>query len=154
MTPLFIVVAGSLAAAAGVLLLSLIETVSAVVSPWRAPTDGDWDAAARRVRAGFKPGDLIVAAPAWADPVMRLHLGDLVPPKVAARLDAGRFPRVWEIAQRGARAPEAEGGKTLDESAHGALRLRLIENPALAVTFDFVEGWAKASSGCCWPPSR
>ena len=86
------------------------ETTVALVAPSRAPTDADWAAAARDVRAGFRPGDLIVAAPAWADPIMRLHLGDLIPPAVAARMDDARFARVWEVSQRGAHAPEAARG--------------------------------------------
>ena len=80
---------------AAVLLLALAETATAIIAPLRAPSDADWRAAAATVRAGFRPGDLIVAAPDWADQVMRLHLGDLVPVKVAARLDAARYGRIW-----------------------------------------------------------
>jgi hypothetical protein len=134
----------ALGVAGAVLLLALAETVSAVVSPLRAPTDTDWQAAGKQVRTGFRAGDLVVAAPDWADQVMRLHLGDLVPVPVAARLDAGRFPRVWEISQRGASAPEAQGGKLAAESRHGALRVRLWEREALAVTYDFYDHWRKA----------
>lgn len=125
-------------------LLALIETVVAAVSPALAPTDGDWRAAAREVRAGFRPGDLIVAAPAWADPIMRLHLGDLVPAPVAGRMDDARFGRVWEISQRGGRAPEAARGAVALERRFGALTVRRVERPAATVSYDFVARWQDA----------
>src|SRR6516165_5176941 len=91
-----------LVAVAAVSLLAVVETATALIAPRLAPTDADWAAAAAAVRAGFRPGDLIVAAPAWADPVLRVHLGDLIPPEVEGRLDDERFARVWEVGQRGA----------------------------------------------------
>lgn len=124
--------------------LALVETATALVAPRFAPDDADWRAAAAHVRAGFRPGDLIVAAPPWADQLMRLHLGDLVPVTVAARLDGARFPRVWEIGQRGAAAPETADGRTADRRRFGALSVRLVERAPLAVTFDFVAGWEQA----------
>jgi len=126
---------------AGVLLLALVETAAALIAPLRAPRDADWKAAAATVRAGFRPGDLIVAAPAWADQVMRLHLGDLVPLKVAARLDDARYGRVWEISQRGA----AENyGTVAATTSHGALTVRRHERAPAAVSFDFFDQWSSA----------
>jgi len=121
-----------------VALLAIVETVAALIAPSRVPTEGDWNAAAAAVRQGFRPGDLIVAAPAWADPILRVHLGDLIPPEVAARMDDQRFPRVWEISQRGARSPEAARGDVRADSRFGRLRVRLVERPAPVVTYDFV----------------
>jgi hypothetical protein len=132
----------AVAVAAAVLLLALYETASALIAPWRAPRDADWAAAAAEVRAGFRPGDLIVAAPAWADPVMRLFLGDLVPVKIAARMDDARYGRVWELSQRGGRV--VSDGKVAAESRHGALTLRRWERPAPVVTYDFLEQWKAA----------
>jgi len=125
--------------------LALVETANALLAPLRAPSDRDWRGAAAEVRAGFQPGDLIVAAPAWADPLLRLHLGDLIPISVAGRLDAARFGRIWEIAQRGAQAPETEGSRVAQASRHGALTLRRYERPASRVSFDFVAGWSDAT---------
>lgn len=127
---------------AALVLLALVESAVAVIAPSRAPTDGDWAAAAGAVRAEFRPGDLIVAAPAWADPILRVHLGDLIPPEMAARLDDARFPRVWEISQRGARSPEGQRGDVRSDRSFGRLRLRLIERPAPVVTYDFVARWS------------
>jgi hypothetical protein len=153
-----------MACAAGIVALALIEAGNALLAPLRAPTDRDWRAAAAEVRAGFRPGDLLVAAPAWADPLLRLHLGDLIPLAVAGRLDAARFSRIWEISQRGARAPETEGVRVAQSSLHGALVLRRYERPAARVSFDFVAEWDRAAvsrvvpggqvSGCSRLPDR
>ena len=132
------------ACATGIVVLALVEAGNALLAPLRAPADRDWRSLAAEVRAGFRPGDLIVAAPAWADPLVRLHLGDLIPVAVAGRLDAGRFGRIWEISQRGARAPETDGAKVVQSSRHGALTLRRCERPARQVSFDLVTEWNRA----------
>lgn len=129
---------------AAVALLAVVETLVAATAPSRAPTEADWNAAAAAVREGFRPGDLIVAAPAWADPILRVHLGDLIPPEVAARMDDQRFARVWEIGQRGARSPEGERGRVTADRRFGHLRVRLVERPAPSVTYDFVARWNDA----------
>lgn len=126
-----------------VLLLAVVETVNAVSAPARAPSEADWQAASQTIRSAFRPGDLIVAAPAWADPVMRLHLGDLVSVDMATRLDAAAYGRVWEVTQRGARAPEATG-RVVFESRHGNLTVRRLERTPAEVKFDFVAAWQQA----------
>jgi len=133
-----------LGAAVAVSLLAVVETTVALVAPSRAPTDADWVAAGAAVRAGFRPGDLIVAAPAWADPILRVQLGDLIPPEIAARMDDDRFARVWEVGQRGAQAPLSPGGTTTVDERFGRLRVRLVERPAEIVNYDFVARWADA----------
>jgi hypothetical protein len=124
--------------AAAVALLAIVETVVALAAPLRAPSAGDWEAAARAVRQGFRAGDLIVAAPAWADPILRVHLGDLIPPAIAGRMDDARFSRVWEVAQRGARSAEGQRGDVRGDWRFGRLHLRLVERAASTVTYDLV----------------
>jgi len=133
-----------LAALAAVSLLALVETASAIVAPYRAPADQDWRAAAAAIRVGFRPGDLIVAAPAWADPILRVHLGDLIPAEIAGRMDDERFQRVWEIGQRGATSAAAAGGTVAEKRRFGALTVRRIERQAAAVRYDFVARWTDA----------
>ena len=135
----------SVVAAALILLLALVETVNAVVAPSRAPSEKDWVAAAAKVRAGFRLGDLIVAAPAWADPLMRAQLGDLVPVEVAGRMDAARYARIWEISQRGARATDTTGATAAESSRYGALTVKRWEKQPAKMTYDFVAEWRKAS---------
>jgi len=137
--------------AAAIVLLALVETVNAFVAPFRAPSEKDWRAAAAKVRAGFRPGDLIVAAPAWADPILRQQLGDLLPLPVAGRMDSARYGRIWEISQRGAQAVDTAGAKVAESSRHGALTVRRWERPAAAVTFDFLAEWHRAEVSVVTP---
>jgi len=141
----------SVVVAVAIVLLALVESVNAVVAPSRAPTEKDWAAAAAKVRAGFRPGDLIVAAPAWADPLMRLQLGDLVPMPVAGRMDSARYGRVWEISQRGARAADTAGGTVAEFSRHGALGVKRWEKRAAQVTFDLLTEWHRAEVSVVTP---
>lgn len=129
---------------AAVVVLALVETVSALVAPLGAPGDADWRAAAKWITSQHQDQDLIVAAPGWADPVLRQHLGDLIPPKMAGRLDHQRFARVWELGQRGAEAPETAGASLKGERRFGPLRVRLYERKHLAPTYDFLENWGHA----------
>jgi len=137
--------------AAAIVLLAVVETGNALVAPARAPSDKDWTAAAVKVRKEFQPGDLIVAAPAWADPIMREKLGDLVPQPAAGRMDAARYGRIWEIAQRGARAAETSGAFIATTARFGALTLRRWEKPPASVTFDFLAEWRRASMSVLRP---
>jgi hypothetical protein len=134
----------ALVVAAAIAVLAVVEAGVALVAPSRAPTEADWVAAEREIRSGFRAGDLIVTAPAWADPLMRLHLGDLVPRDVAARFDDARFGRVWEVAQRGARASEAARGTVALERRFGALTLRRVERAPAVLVYDFLERWTDA----------
>jgi hypothetical protein len=134
-----------LLAVAAVSLLAVVETAVALIAPARAPSDADWQDVAAQVRAGFRTGDLVVAAPSWADAILRVHLGDLIPAEVAGRLDDERFGRVWEVSQRGARAEEAIRGRVISERKAGRLMVRLVERPAAAVVgYDFVARWSDA----------
>ena len=90
-------------------VISLWEVCAARRDASSVPGDAAWHAAAERVRAGYRPGDLIVFAPAWIDPVGRMQLGDLISLDAAARMDAARYGRIWEVAIRGARSPDTAG---------------------------------------------
>jgi hypothetical protein len=108
------------------------------------PSDDAWDRAAAIVRAGYQPGDLIVFAPDWVDPVGRLHLGDLIPVDMAARMDAARYARIWELSIRGARSPDTAGlAPVSDEDADG-VRVRRYEQTPVQVLADVREHLAGA----------
>jgi hypothetical protein len=132
------------ALALAVVALALFEAGSALVAPALAPTDADWRSAAAFTNAGFQDRDLIVAAPAWADPVLRLHLGQHLPAPIAGRLDHETFARVWEISQRGAEAPEVQGARLMDERRFGRLRVRLYQRTPQRLTYDFTQRWTEA----------
>lgn len=121
------------------LALAAFETHAALTASERVATDADWAAAAAEVRAGFRPGDLIVFAPAWVDQVGRRHLGDLIPVEMAARADASRYARIWEVSVREARAPEARDALFQHANEHGLVRVALYERrrPPVIPLYDF-----------------
>ncbi|MGZ3406532.1 MAG: hypothetical protein ACXVAN_08840 [Polyangia bacterium] len=121
-------------------LVALVETGTALTARARVATEGDWQAAAAEVRAGFTAGDVIAFAPAWSDQVGRAHLGDLITVEMAGRSDADRYARVWEVSIRGVRAPEAAGARLVHESQHGRVRVALYEKPATPIVYDFTAG--------------
>jgi hypothetical protein len=91
------------------------------------PDDRAWAAAAAAVRVEHQAGDLIVFAPRWIDPVGRLHLGDLMPVEMAARMDGDRYARIWELDIRGARAPETRGLRPVWQKCFGGVVVRRFE---------------------------
>ena len=108
------------------------------------PGDDAWDRAAALVRAGYQPGDLIVFAPDWVDPVGRLHLGDLIPVDMAARMDAARYARIWELSIRGARSPDTAGLAPVSDEDAGGVRVRRYEQAPVQVLADVREHLAAA----------
>jgi hypothetical protein len=114
--------------------ISLWEVCAARRDATSVPGDEAWHAAAERVRAGFRPGDLIVFAPDWVDPVGRMHLGDLISLEAAARMDAARYGRIWELAIRGARSPDTAGlAAVASEDVDGVVVRRYERAPAVVV---------------------
>jgi hypothetical protein len=118
--------------------IAIWEIVAAARAPAGVPGDGDWARAAAVVRAQHRPGQLIVFAPSWVDPVGRLHLGDLLPIEAAARMDADRYAVIWELSIRGARAPETRGLPVGFEARAGAVTVRRFEREPAIVVADLV----------------
>lgn len=110
------------------------------------PGDAAWRAAADQVRAAYRPGDLIVFAPTWVDPVGRMVLGDLIPIAAAARMDAARYGRIWELAIRGARAPDAAGLAPIASDDHDGVVVRRYERAPAIVVDDVLDRVASATS--------
>lgn len=141
-----------LAAAAPALLLvavSLWEIALVARTARREPTPADWRALSAAVRQRRAPGELIVFAPAWIDPIGRRELGDLIPIEMAARMDAVRYEVVWEVSQAGARAPETAGAKLTWREDFGRLALGRYQRTPVEVATDFVAAFptAKSSGG-------
>ncbi len=124
------------------------EIVATPLQARSVPGDDEWTRAAEYVRAKHRPGDLIVFAPEWADPVGRLHLGDLIPLELAARMDGARYGRIWELAIRGARAKDTAGLVPV-AVADGEVEVRLYERPPAVVLADVraALGTAKSTNG-------
>src|SRR5689334_14082087 len=74
--------------------LAIAEVAALVVREQRVPDDADWVEAAELVRAQSESSDAITVAPGWADPLLRLHLGDRMTPKMSGRSDLASFERL------------------------------------------------------------
>jgi hypothetical protein len=118
-----------IAAVPAVLLaaIAIWEAIAAQRAGAGVPDDEAWARAAAVVRAGHRPGDLIVFAPDWIDPVGRLHLGDLISIDAAARMDAARYDRIWELSIRGARARDTAGRAPAETRDEGGVVVRRFE---------------------------
>jgi hypothetical protein len=87
--------------------LAIAEVAALVVREHRVPADADWLQAAELVRSHMDTSDAVTVAPGWADPLLRLHLGDRMTLKMAGRSDLASFERLWVLSIRGQRAPDA-----------------------------------------------
>lgn len=120
--------------AALLVVVALWEVVATRCDATSVPGDDAWRAAAAEVRAGYHPGDLVVFAPDWVDPTGRLHVGDLIPVDVAARMDAAKFGRIWELSIRGAHHRDTAGLEPVSETTHDGVTVRRFErSPAVVV---------------------
>jgi hypothetical protein len=122
-------------------VLSVFELVAHPIIRAAVPRDASWGEAAAFVRDEFRPGDRIVAAPSWTDPIVRHWLGDLASLRAVAPPDDGGFDRLWELSIRGATTRNEEPAL---ERRFGGVRVRLwnLEGPRLL--YDFVEQVGRA----------
>jgi hypothetical protein len=152
-----------IAAVPAVLLavIAIWEAIAAQRAGAGVPGDEAWARAAAIVRAGFRrgapgtPGDLIVFAPDWIDPVGRLHLGDLISIDDAARMDAARYGRIWELSIRGARARDTAGLAPVETRDEGGVVVRRFERAPAEVLADLREQLpaARVEGAPARPPS-
>jgi hypothetical protein len=120
----------------GVAFLAVVETGISLWAPHAVAAPDEWHAAAAEVRAGFRPGDLIVFAPYWADQRGRAELGDLMPVDMVGRSDDARYARIWELSIRGSHAPEVSRSSPKSRSSHGSVDVALYEKPAAEVLWN------------------
>lgn len=116
--------------------LALFELVAHPMIRAAIPSDESWEAASTLVRSRYQPADLIVAAPSWADPIVRSHLGDLLSLRRAAPSDLAGIDRVWEVSIRGASTRDEP--PALEEEFDG-VRVRMWHVSTDEVVYDFVE---------------
>jgi len=107
----------------------------------RAPDAEAWAAARPLVASFYKPGNVVVVAPHWAEPMARLAFGDeLMPPRDVARPDMTRYAEAIEVSILGLRAPELFGWKVVHEEQNGKFTVRGMQNPSpVNITFDFTD---------------
>lgn len=116
--------------------IAIWEAIAAQRAGAGVPGDDAWARAAAIVRAEHRKGDLIVFAPDWIDPVGRLHLGDLISIDDAARMDAARYGRIWELSIRGARARDTAGLEAVEARDEGGVVVRRFERAPVEVLAD------------------
>jgi hypothetical protein len=135
------------ASAAWLLLvgLAIAEVIALRVREARVPTERDWQQAAELVRKNHDSSDAIVVAPTWADPLLRLHLGDRITAKVAGRADLAAFERLWVLSIRGARAEEAPYRAADFRSTFGGVTVERFDFGPTPVVMDFVDALPSAS---------
>jgi hypothetical protein len=124
--------------------VALTEIVATRRQAAAVPGDEAWARAAAVVRAGHRPGDLIVFAPDWADPIGRLHLGDLISLDMAGRMDAARYGRIWELAIRGAHARDVAGLVPVEERDEEGVAIRRYERTPAVILADVRDALATA----------
>jgi len=100
------------------------------------PGDESWEVASAFVRERYKSTDRIVAAPSWADPIVRSHLGDLLSLRRAAPSDLAGIDRIWEVSVRGATTRSVP--PDLEKDFDG-VRVRMWHVSSDQVLYDFVE---------------
>ncbi len=88
-------------------LVALTELLTHATVRSRVPSEADWERAAAFVRGRWRPGDLAVAAPEWASPLLRAHLRGLLSLRDVGRSDLAGYVRLWSVSQRGHRPAEA-----------------------------------------------
>jgi len=118
--------------AALIALVALWETCATRRDANAVPDDDAWARAEKVVRAAYRKGDLIVAAPGWEDPVMRLHLGDLLSLDDVARDDDATYARIWELSTRDHHAVTG----TVAEEKDDDVTVRRIEQQPVTVVGD------------------
>ncbi len=107
----------------------------------RFPEQPDWEALEPELARNKQPGDLLVIAPHWAEPVARAAFGDaLLPLRDVARPDEAGYARAIEVGARGAVAPELAAWPVESEHRVGAFTVRVRKNPAFRESrYSFVD---------------
>ena len=104
-----------------------------------APASDDWRRVDELLAERHRPGELIVFAPQWIDPLGRHYLGDRMDLPMVARMDAARYPVIWEVSTREHRAPETRGLRATGDWSFGPLKVRRFEQEPAEIVFDFTD---------------
>jgi len=119
--------------------LAIAEVVALGVREHRVPTESDWAGAAEFVRAKLAPKDAIAVAPDWADPLLRLYLGDRITTKISGRSDLAGFDRLWVLSIRGKNASDAPQRPPDFAQAFGRVRVERFDFEPSRVILDLAD---------------
>ena len=124
--------------------LAVAEIIALGVREHRVPSEQDWSRAAEYVRREMKGKDAVAVAPNWADPLLRLYLGDRISAKMAGRSDLDGYERLWVLSIRGARAPEAPRPDPDGEEMFGRVRVERYDLGPSSVLLDLADALPSA----------
>ncbi|HEY6877854.1 MAG TPA: hypothetical protein VI299_07530 [Polyangiales bacterium] len=122
--------------------LAIAEVVALGVREHRVPAESDWSAAAEHVRARLDARDgkdAITVAPGWADPLLRLYLGDRMSVRMSGRADLDGYERLWVLSIRGARAADAPVRQPDYTETFGRVRVERYDLGRSTVLIDLVD---------------
>lgn len=124
--------------------LAVAEVVALGVRERRVPTESDWAAAADHVRRELRATDAVTVAPGWADPLLRLYLGDKLNTKIEGRSDLDAFERLWVLTIRGAHAPDSPERVPDAEATFGRVRVERYDLGRSTVLVDLLDALPSA----------
>lgn len=119
----------------------VLELAAHVYFAQRAPTAAQWQEAGTVVSRLRENRELVVIAPAWAEPNARAAFGEaLMPLADIARASERAYPSAIEVSVLGQDAPAVTGWKTVATTVSGKFRFRTLTNPTHEKPlFDFVD---------------
>jgi hypothetical protein len=122
-------------------VIGLVELAAHFYFAKAPPSFDAWSEIRGPVAALQKPGDLVVVAPPWGEPLARRALGDeLMPIRDVARPDTSRYASALEVSILGERSEELRGWTEEARESRGKFVIRRLRNPAPAhVVFDFTD---------------
>lgn len=110
--------------------LGLIELGGHFWFAGRAPRQDEWRGLAPDIERLKRPGEPLLIAPEWAQPLARQAFGDVpFPLSELARSDLAGYSRVLEVSALGARTEETRGWRQISAEERGRFTLRVLENP-------------------------
>ncbi len=126
------------------LMVAAMELAGHAATRMRVPARGDWEQAAAYVGAQLRERDQVLAAPAWADPLLREQLGERLGIRRVGELDLEPFDRVW-VVSLGGHVPDALQGRVpVYQRRFGELTVAPYRLGPSPVLHDFVTHWAEA----------
>ncbi len=120
-------------------LAGTIELCAHYAQTRGAVTEAEWAAAREALEPMVEPSDLVLMAPAWADPLARKYFGEAIfnLDRIAFS-DVSAFPRAIEISMRGQKRAELSAFKLRQEIKSGPFTLSVLENPSYEKRLDQV----------------
>jgi hypothetical protein len=110
--------------AVGLVLFGIVEVSGLAIRIASVPSKDDYRSAAEYVRGSLAPHDVVVAAPGWADPLLREAAGSMITYEMAGFSDLAAFERLWVVSIRGADFEGAPSRTSASSRSFGGVRVQ------------------------------